>query len=102
MFTLQVLHIGSNNLQAKSPDSLAEAMVGLREVDLSDTDLTEEHCQVLMDAIRNAEEKTLEKLNISENNLQAVSPDVLAEAVVGPVGNLSDRRTVRGSDGCHR
>ena len=55
----------------------------MREVNLSWTDLTEEQCEFLMDAIRTAEEKTLEKLNISRNNLESVSPYSLAEVVVG-------------------
>ena len=85
MKTLEKIEIEGNNLESVPPDSLAEAVVGLREVDLTTemTHLTGEQCQVLMDAIRTAVEKTLEKLEIQSNSLETVSPNSLAEAVIG-------------------
>ena len=77
----QVLDISGNSLSEVSPDILAKAVVKLVEVDMIETDVTSDQCQHLMDVIRSAKDKTLEFLDISENDLREVDPKVMAEAV---------------------
>ena len=79
---MQVFDITFNSLAEVSPVSLAEAVVTMKEVHLQNTQLTPEQSQRLVDAIRYAEVKTLQVLNLQENNLEHVVPASLADMAV--------------------
>jgi len=72
------LDISSNNLSSVDPDILAEAVNKLRKIDISNTNLTSCQIERIFKGI-NFESK-LKDLDIDQNRLFKISPDLLASA----------------------
>lgn len=75
---IEHLDISSNNLATIDPDILAEAVNKLRKVDISNTNLTSCQIERILKGI-NFDSK-LKDLDIDQNRLIKISPDLLASA----------------------
>ena len=62
-------------------DILAEAVVKVNEVNISGTNLSPDQVQNIFSCITNCQCLALNNLDISQNDLSSVSPEVLAESV---------------------
>ena len=69
------------NLSHIPADTMAEAVVRLKEIDVNDTFLTPEQVQSIFNKIANCENLKLTHLNIRRNDLSSVPVDVLVEAI---------------------
>ena len=76
---IEQLDISSNNLATLDPYILAEAVNRLKKVDISNTNLTSFQIECLLKGI-NFDSK-LKNLDIDQNRLIKISPDLLASAV---------------------
>ena len=75
---IEHLDISSNNLANIEPNMLAEAINKVRKVDISDTNLTTNQVEQILRGIGTSK---LQDLDIDQNNLKEISPELLATAV---------------------
>jgi len=75
---IENLDISSNNLATIEPDILAEAVNNLRKVDISNTNLTSCQIERILKGINFVSK--LKDLDIDQNRLIMISPDLLATA----------------------
>ena len=77
------LGLGHTDLSSISPDVLADALVGLDniELDLKDTKLTPHQAQSIFHMMASCENLALKSIDVSNNNFSSVPADVLAEAI---------------------
>lgn len=69
------------DLSAVPSDTLAEAVVRLKEVNISGTNLSPDQVQNIFSSITNCPCLALNNLDISQNDLSSVSPEILAESI---------------------
>ena len=78
---LRTLILSRNNLFRCNSHHLSEAVCRLEEVNLWNCCLTPEQVEHLVTRIKSHEKLRLIRLNISNNNLSKISPELLSEAV---------------------
>ena len=69
------------NLSHIPPETMAVAVVRLKEIDVNDTFLTAEQVQSIFNKIADCENLKLTRLNISDNDLSSVPADVMVKAI---------------------
>ena len=77
---LKKLNISENDLSGVDPGLLAKAVVNLETLDIGNTKLTQQQAAVIFSGV--CEGSRLNVLNISENNLSEVEPELLAKTVI--------------------
>ena len=78
---LRTLILSRNNLFRCNSHNLAEAVCRIEEVSLWNCCLTPEQLEELVTRINSHENLRLTRLNISNNNLSKITPELLSEAV---------------------
>ena len=77
---LKKLNISENDLSGVDPGLLAKAVVNLETLDIGNTKLTQQQAAVIFSGV--CEGSRLNVLNISDNNLSEVEPELLAKTVI--------------------
>jgi len=81
--TLTKLNIGGNDLSAVDPDMLSMGLTRVSRVSLIDTSLTNQQAISLLTRANNKSSSNLmTRLNLSENNLSQVPPQLLAGEII--------------------
>jgi Leucine-rich repeat (LRR) protein len=76
---LRKLGLGLTGLSTVEPGLLARALAVLEEVDITEADLTRHQLETIFSAISG--DTKLKKLDLSENDLSCLEPDLFAKAV---------------------
>jgi len=76
---LAKLDISSNDISLVNPELLAKATCQMEEVNMSDTSMTTQQCETILESAMNSSK--LVKLDITENDIPLVNPELLAKAV---------------------
>merc|ERR1719319_1874630 len=71
--------LAKNNLEKVSPELLKKAICHLEDVNLSSTDITTKQLNALFSFIPT--QNILRKINLTYNNLEKVSPELLKKAI---------------------
>jgi len=76
---LKVLHLSDNNLASVDPELLARVVARLEDVNLKNTNLTNEQIQALFTAL--SQKSQLKTLDLVSNNLSSLEPALFASVV---------------------
>jgi len=89
---LRILDLWDNDLSSVEPKQLANSVIKLKELDLSNTDLNSQQMKAIFTAI--GDDSNLKKLSLRWSNLSSLEPKLIAKAVIKleelDLGNITE------------